>query len=321
VTTLRRLAYATLTLAVIHIVFGAIVRISGSGMGCGDNWPKCYGHWFPPVDQPTLIIEWTHRLIAALLITTITALAIVAWTKREAPGVGGERGVARATAFAAVVVVVTALFGAITVWLGNVWYATLGHWALAATLLAGLTVTVIRAGGFGGARARQETGTVKASRGAAGAAALALLIILFGGLTATFPGANVACQGFPLCSGALIPSLPTQHVQMTHRLLAYLLFLHVLGMALSFAKRGEAPVVVRTARIALGLVVLQVLVAAAMVEMHLPAPLRSLHQGIGVFLWVTLFALAYLARLAARGAARAPAAAMAGAPSPGGAAP
>jgi heme a synthase len=40
----RRLSVAALVVACLHLIFGAIVRISGSGMGCGDNWPKCYGY-------------------------------------------------------------------------------------------------------------------------------------------------------------------------------------------------------------------------------------------------------------------------------------
>jgi len=59
--TLRRYAYAVFGVACLHLIFGAIVRISGSGMGCGDNWPKCYGHWFPPMSRPDLIIEVSHR--------------------------------------------------------------------------------------------------------------------------------------------------------------------------------------------------------------------------------------------------------------------
>ena len=50
----RRAAYVTLFVALVHIIFGAIVRITGSGMGCGDHWPKCYGRWFPPLDRPDL---------------------------------------------------------------------------------------------------------------------------------------------------------------------------------------------------------------------------------------------------------------------------
>ncbi|MGH7633109.1 MAG: COX15/CtaA family protein, partial [Gemmatimonadaceae bacterium] len=55
-TALKRLSYLTLALALTHVVFGAIVRISGSGLGCGENWPRRYGHWFPPLDHPTIVI-------------------------------------------------------------------------------------------------------------------------------------------------------------------------------------------------------------------------------------------------------------------------
>ena len=58
--TTRRIAYGTFFVACAHLVFGAIVRISGSGMGCGDHWPRCDGKWFPPLDLPTLI-EIGHR--------------------------------------------------------------------------------------------------------------------------------------------------------------------------------------------------------------------------------------------------------------------
>jgi len=298
VNSLRRLSYITLGIALTHLVFGAIVRISGSGMGCGDHWPKCYGHWFPPFDQPTLIIEWTHRLLAALLITAVVALAATAFAKRSLPLVGGRGGVWRASLLAAVTVVVTALFGAVTVWLGNVWWATLVHWLLAATLLAALAAAVIRGGGLGGKSVLTEKGSLRAARGAMAAAGLALVVLMFGGMTAKFPGASGACPSFPLCGSPL--SLPAQHVQMTHRVLAFLLFFHVLGLMIAFARRHEAPIVVRAARIAFGFVFLQILVAGAMIGMHMPPELRSLHQAVGVGIWLSLFTLAYLARIASR---------------------
>ena len=297
-TTLRRLSYVTLGVALTHLVFGAIVRISGSGMGCGDNWPKCYGHWFPPFDQPTLIIEWTHRLLAALLITAVVALAATALAKRRLPAVGGRGGVLRASVLAALTVVITALFGAVTVWLGNVWYATLVHWLLAATLLAALAAAVVRGGGLGGTSVLKQSGSRRAARGAMAAAGLALVVLLFGGMTAKFPGASGACPGFPLCGAEL--SLPAQHVQMTHRILAFLLFFHVLSLLIAFTRRREAPIVVRTVRIAFGFVMLQILVAGAMIGMQMPPELRSLHQAVGVGIWLSLFTLAYLARFAAR---------------------
>ena len=204
----------------------------------------------------------------------------------------------RAATLAAVVVVVTALFGAVTVWLGNVWWATLVHWLLAATLLASLAAAVIRGGGLGGTSVLRQSGSRRAARGALAAAGLALVVLLFGGMTAKFPGASGACPGFPLCGADI--SNPAQHVQMTHRVLAFLLFFHVLGLAIVFARRREAPIVVRAARIAFGFVMLQILVAGAMIGMHMPPELRSLHQAVGVGIWLSLFSLAYLARMAAR---------------------
>ena len=94
---LRRLSILSLILGVGQVVFGAIVRITGSGLGCGDHWPKCLGHWFPPLDRFDLIIEVTHRYIAATLSVAILALLVVAFLRRSTPGVGG-RGVGRGRA-------------------------------------------------------------------------------------------------------------------------------------------------------------------------------------------------------------------------------
>jgi len=306
--TVRRLSYAALVVAVAQIVFGAIVRISGSGMGCGDHWPKCYGRWFPPLDQPTLVIEWTHRLIAAALLVALVSLAGAAYASRNAPGVGGRGGVLRASLLALAMWPAQALLGAITVWLGNAWYATASHWLLAATLLAALAAAVMRAGGLGGARARGERASPRTARGAAAGAAIALVTICLGGMTATFPGANVACSGFPLCGPGLAAAMvPTGRViQMTHRTLALLLTLHVFGLLWGVRRRHEAAVVTRAVAIAAALIVAQIAIAASMIALALPPVLRSLHQGVGALIWLTLFSAAYLARMASRAAEAVP---------------
>src|SRR3954469_3187289 len=87
---IRRVAIFALVVAVIHVVFGAIVRISGSSMGCGDNWPKCYGYWFPPFSRPDLVVEVSHRYLASILTLTVLSLALVAYRDRgETGGRGG----------------------------------------------------------------------------------------------------------------------------------------------------------------------------------------------------------------------------------------
>jgi heme A synthase len=84
-------------------------------------------------------------------------------------------------------------------------------------------------------------------------------------------------------------------IQASHRIVAFLLLGHLIGLALGARKRGETAPVRRAAWTALGLVVVQVIVAAGMVEMHLPASFRSLHQAVGTALWIAVVALAALA--------------------------
>jgi heme A synthase len=295
---LHNLLRLSLAVAVLHVIFGGFVRISGSGMGCGDHWPKCQGAWLPPMSQPTLVIEWTHRLLALVLLLTVAATAAAAWRARGADGVSGRGGVLRPALAALALVLITALFGAVTVWLGNSPFATVVHWTLAATLLATLAAALVRAGDFGGDK--WSAGTMKFFRGSVAAAGLALLVLIFGGLTAKVPGANAVCPSFPLCgSNAGAPFIQRLVlVQMTHRVLAFLLFFHLMGLTIASRKLTGAPAAVRALRVTFSLALAQVLVAGAMIGMHLPPALRSLHQMVGVLLWVAVVITAYLAHRA-----------------------
>src|SRR5256885_7718151 len=73
-----RLAWSAAACTYLLIILGAIVRITGSGMGCGDHWPLCNGRLLPPLDLPTLI-EYGHRLAAALVSVLVSGLAAYAW--------------------------------------------------------------------------------------------------------------------------------------------------------------------------------------------------------------------------------------------------
>ena len=297
-TSLRRVAYVAFGVACLHLVFGAIVRISGSGMGCGDHWPRCYGRWFPPLNRPDLIVEVSHRYLASILLLSLVALLVAAWRRRQEPGVGGPGGVLRAAALAVALGVSAAILGAVTVKLGNTTYATLAHWTVAMSLVATVVAAVIRTGGFGGASAALGGATAKARRAAFAGAAMALVTVVMGGLTAKYPGAAVACPAFPLC-GANPEVMPAAvHVQVTHRILAVLLVLHLFGLVIALRKRREAPIVRRAAVVALSLGVLQLLVAGAMIGLRLPPVLRSLHEATGVSIWIATFALASLAHRA-----------------------
>lgn len=302
-TLLRRLAVTALLLGFGHVVFGAVVRITGSGLGCGDHWPRCHGAWFPPLDRMDLVIEVTHRYFAATLSLAILALLAAALVRRHTPGVSGRGGVLRSSALASALVIAAALFGAATVKLELTnKMVIVVHLAIAMALLAVLVVAAMRAGGLGAASIEVGDASSKSWRGARIAVVLAFLALVLGALTAHIPGANAACQGFPLCSGSLMPSGGTQHIQYTHRILAFVLLGHTLGLAIGVHRRGDAMLVRRMAWLSFAAVLLQIVVAAALVEMHLPAMLRSLHQAVGTGLWLVIFTFAALARRGALGA-------------------
>ena len=299
----RRFAAAAFVIACLHLVFGAIVRISGSGMGCGDHWPRCYGSFFPPMNRPDLIVEVSHRYLASILLLALIATLVSAWRHRAELLVGGRGGVLRMAGLAVALGFSAALLGAVTVKLGNAPFATLAHWTVAMSLVAATVATLIRAGGLGGTIARVGGVSAKTKRGAFAGATMALVTVVMGGLTAKFPGAAVACQSFPSCGRNPDVVAGAVHVQLTHRVLAVLVVLHLIGLAVGVFRRNEAAITKRTVAIAVALGLTQLVVAAAMVLGHLPPVLRSLHEATGVSIWIAAFALAYLARIASGGSA------------------
>lgn len=290
--TIRRLGYLALVIGFAQVVFGAIVRITGSGMGCGDHWPDCYGSFTPAHSGPSLLVEISHRYGAGALTLAIIALVVAAWLKRNEPGVNGPGGMLRPSLLAILLVIVATIFGAVTVKMALNPLVVVTHLAIGMSLLAVLVIVVVRAGGFGAGTvpARYE----RTMRSAAAAAGLTFLILVFGALTANTSGAAVACLGFPWCRAITMGGAPL-YIHVTHRILAFLLLGHLIGIVIGARKRGEARAIRNAAWTALGIVILQVFVAAAMVEMHLPPTLRSLHQAVGTALWISIVALAALA--------------------------
>jgi heme a synthase len=280
VRTLRGLGFLALFLGFAQVGFGAIVRITGSGMGCGDHWPDCYGSLAPAHTGQSLLVEISHRYGALVLSLAIVALVVAAWLKRREPGVTGPGGVLRASLLAILFVVVAALFGWMTVELSLHPLVVVTHLAIAMALLAVLVAVVVRAGGLGAlAIGERSERTLRGGRAAAG---LTFVALVLGALTANIPGAAASCQGFPWCRTIAASGAPLV-IQASHRIIAFL------------RKRAEPRPIRVAAWTALSVVILQIVVAAAMVEMHLPASLRSIHQAIGTALWISVATLAALA--------------------------
>jgi heme A synthase len=282
------------------ILAGGIVRITGSGMGCGDHWPKCNGVWIPQFTAETLI-EYTHRALAAGIGAVVLIVVCFALKDRDKPGFGGPGGLVRPVLLGAVLVVVQALLGMITVKMELPTSVIVVHFVTALMFATTLLVTAVRAGTFGGvhvAPSETERQARKVWRIAIASAVFGLILIAMGALTANTPGAPVACQGFPLCRGGLMPprGVPAAHIQFTHRILAYLFFFHIMGAGM-VARRQSISRATRNAVIASQVaVVLQIIVAAVMVLSHLPPHWQAMHLATGAALWFALASWAALAR-------------------------
>ncbi len=72
----RRFAYVTLAFSLGVIAWGAFVRASGSGAGCGDHWPDCNGEVIPRQASTQTAIEFTHRVTAGLSFLAVLAMTI-----------------------------------------------------------------------------------------------------------------------------------------------------------------------------------------------------------------------------------------------------
>src|SRR5213082_4217269 len=234
-----RLARTAAIFTYLLIILGAIVRITGSGLGCGEHWPLCNGRLLPPLDLPTLI-EYGHRLAALAVSVLVAALAAYAWWLRRETGIGKrETCPGRASYVDLALLTLQIALGAVTVKLSLPPWTVILHLGTAMLLLATLIVTAKRAMLTPGASpGNTGAGSTPGSRpGLVGTIALALgfVTVLFGALTANL-GAASACLGFPLCNGAVIPAgNDLQHVHWTHRLLAFAL----LGYALWWAVRSK----------------------------------------------------------------------------------
>lgn len=74
-----RFAVGVLLYVLAVIAFGAWVRISGSGAGCGEHWPTCHGSLVPRGASAQTLIEFSHRLTSGLSGLLVLALPIAAW--------------------------------------------------------------------------------------------------------------------------------------------------------------------------------------------------------------------------------------------------
>lgn len=154
-----RLAWAVVAVNLLVIVWGAYVRASFSGDGCGSHWPLCNGEVVPAGAAFKTFVEFTHRATSGIALLLVVW---VAWRARKLfpRGHRVRRGAAAALFF----IIVEALIGAVLVKFG--WVARDDSAARAVVmsvhlvntflLLAAAVLTAWWAGGAPGLRLRGQ---------------------------------------------------------------------------------------------------------------------------------------------------------------------
>jgi len=108
-------AWCVLGYNILVILWGALVRATGSGAGCGGHWPLCNGDVLPEVSQTATAIEFTHRIMSGGALIAVAVLFV--WARKAfSPG----HPVRRWAAWSVVFILTEALIGAALVLLGHV---------------------------------------------------------------------------------------------------------------------------------------------------------------------------------------------------------
>ena len=264
------LPWATVVAVFLLMAIGNVVSATGSGLACPD-WPLCHGRLIPPL-EPDVLIEYSHRLSAALASALLVATIAVAIRRSRA------RSVRRVAILLLVLLAVQIGLGGVTVLLRLPHLISTAHLVNALLILAGLVIIAATTG-----RAEPPVAVARSARLIRVGLVVLLGQLALGGYV-RHAGAGLACPDFPLCSGSLLPGPGLAAVHWVHRWLGVLL----LGFFAQLALASRRTVLARGAGIAAALAALQVGLGISAVIFQLPTPVRALHAAVGYALWGAL---------------------------------
>ncbi|MDO9062967.1 MAG: COX15/CtaA family protein [Microbacterium sp.] len=268
---LRWSTAAALVVAVLIVAGGAIVRVTGSGLGC-PTWPTCDGtRVFVPVpDSIHLLIEQTNRAVTGLLVLAVGWVIVAARLQRPR-----NRAVTRLAWSQFWMVVANAIAGGVSVLLGlNPWVVAL-HYLLAIGLIATATLTYhrVRSGGA------DEVPDHRSARLSWVLMAATSVLIVAGTLvTGSGPHSgdseHVPRMGFDWAA-----------VTWVHAVLGTLVLVLAV-VAWHSARASGARILARRAGVLTLVVVLQALVGAAQAGLGLPEWMVAVHTVGAALVWI-----------------------------------
>lgn len=290
----RRFAWGVLGYNLLVVVWGAFVRATGSGAGCGSHWPLCNGEVIPRPERIETVIEFAHRLSSGL--DGLLVLGLAVWAFRV---FSRRHPVRRAAVGSLVFLVVEALIGA-----GLVRYELVAddasmtralvigaHLVNTFLLFAALALVAHFAG-------RERAG----AEPSAGAGTPALLALAAGFLALIVVGASgaVAALGDTLFPAGSLREGLAQDLSPTAHLLVRLRVLHpvlaaVAALALPAAAGWLArrrPALAVAARRVVVLIALQVVAGFVNLALAAPLGLQLVHLLLADLVWIAWVLLA-----------------------------
>lgn len=300
----RRFAWGVLGVNLFVILWGAFVRASGSGAGCGRHWPLCNGRLVPVAPELSTLIELTHRITSGVALVLVAILFW--WGRRGFPG--GHRARYWAT-WSLGFIAVEALIGAGLVLLelvgandslGRAGYLA-AHLLNTFLLLGSLALTAHWAGDTA---AHWQMPAVGVARGLWIAGLLGLLLVgMSGAVTALgdtlFPAASLAA-GFEADTSSTAHLLI--RLRVLHPVLALLTGAFLAFMVWTVGRLRPGAGDSSWSRAVIVLVLLQLAAGLSNLLLLAPTALQLVHLLLADLLWISvvLFGTAALGILPAR---------------------
>jgi len=287
----RRFAWFVLLYNLPVILWGAVVRATGSGAGCNDHWPLCDGSVLPSLADTHRVIEFTHRISSGLVLV-LSSLLLWGALKAFPKGHVVRLGAALSLGFT----VSEALVGAGLVLFKLVAHDQSVYRAIAISvhltntflLLASLTLTAWWASGGERVQARGQG----AVGGLLAAALLGAIVVgITGAITALgdtlFPARSFAEIGAPVGSAAHF----LQHLRVYHPYAAVSVGTAAVAIAWLVAALRPSDAVKSLAFGVTMLFAIQVGVGFMNLFMRAPVPMQLAHLLIADGLWIALVLL------------------------------